>query len=106
MLKMKLIPTSLTIRLLVLILIPLVVVASAAIYWRINEARKTAEDIFDRQLIVLCLAISRDVASSGGDTLSATTQKLFEQAAAVHFLSCIWSRWEFCDRLFLATRPK
>jgi len=79
---MKLIPTSLTIRLLVLILIPLVVVASAAIYWRINEARKTAEDIFDRQLIVLCLAISRDVASSGGDTLSATTQKLFEQAAA------------------------
>lgn len=79
---MKLIPTSLTIRLLVLILIPLVVVASAAIYWRINEAHKTAEDIFDRQLVVLCLAISRDVASSGGDTLSATTQKLFEQAAA------------------------
>ena len=84
MLKMKLIPTSLTIRLLVLILIPLVVVASAAIYWRINEARKTAEDIFDRQLIVLCLAISRDVAFRG-DTLSATTQKLLSKPPRVQF---------------------
>ena len=82
---MKLIPTSLTIRLLVLILIPLVVVASAAIYWRINEARKTAEDIFDRQLVVLCLAISRDVASSGGDTLSATTQNFLSKPPRVQF---------------------
>ena len=74
--------TSLRIRLLVLILVPLLIVAILAIYWRIVEARKTAEDIFDRQLVMLCLAVSRDVAHSGGDTLSTTTQKLFEQATA------------------------
>ena len=67
---------------LVLILLPLLIVAFAAIYWRFIEARKTAADIFDRQLVMLCLAISRDVAYSGGDSLSVTTQNLFEDAAA------------------------
>ena len=79
---MRISSTSLRIRLLVLILVPLLIVAILAIYWRIVEARKTAEDIFDRQLVMLCLAVSRDVAHSGGDTLSTTTQKLFEQATA------------------------
>ena len=79
---MSILSTSLRLRLLILILLPLLVVAFAAIYWRFVEARKTAEDIFDRQLVMLCLAVSRDVAYSGGDSLSVTTQNLFEDAAA------------------------
>ena len=55
---MRISSTSLRIRLLVLILVPLLIVAILAIYWRIVEARKTAEDIFDRQLVMLCLAVS------------------------------------------------
>ncbi len=59
---MRLLSSSLRLRLLILILLPLLIVACAAIYWRFVEARKTAEDIFDRQLVMLCLAVSRDVA--------------------------------------------
>ena len=78
---MRLLSSSLRLRLLILILLPLLIVACAAIYWRFVEARKTAEDIFDRQLVMLCLAVSRDVAYSGGDSLSVTTLNLFEDAA-------------------------
>ncbi|XXK30180.1 sensor histidine kinase [Rhodobacteraceae bacterium nBUS_24] len=78
---MKVLSTSLRTRLLILILLPLLIVAFSATFWRYMEARKTAENIFDRQLIMLCLAVSRDVAYSGGDSLSVTTQNLFEQAA-------------------------
>ena len=66
---MKVLYTSLRIRLLLLILLPLLIVAFSATFWRYMEARKTAENIFDRQLIMLCLAVSRDVAYSGGDSI-------------------------------------
>ena len=59
---MSVLSTSLRLRLLILILLPLLIVAFAAIYWRFVEARKTAEGIFDRQLVMLCLAVSREVA--------------------------------------------
>ena len=72
---------SLRLRLLVLILIPLIVISMAAVYWRFEAARKTAENIFDRNLIMLCLAVSRDVANSGGDTLSQTTTNLLRNAS-------------------------
>ena len=78
---MKLLSSSLRFRLFVLIMLPLLIVACAAIYWRFEEARKTAADIFDRQLIMICLAVSRDVSYSGGDSLSPTTMNLFEDAA-------------------------
>ena len=52
---MKLLSSSLRFRLFVLIMLPLLIVACAAIYWRFEEARKTAADIFDRQLIMICL---------------------------------------------------
>lgn len=71
---------SLRLRLLCLILVPLLAVAVAAIYWRYDAARRTAEDIFDRNLIMLCMAVSRDVAHSGGDSLSVTTSNLFRDA--------------------------
>ena len=66
-------------------MLPLLIVACAAIYWRFEEARKTAADIFDRQLIMICLAVSRDVSYSGGDSLSPTTMNLFEDAAGSPF---------------------
>ncbi|MEM6307590.1 MAG: sensor histidine kinase [Pseudomonadota bacterium] len=68
---------SLRRRLAVLILVPLIFVSGVAVYWRYDNARQTAEDIFDRNLIMLCLAVSRDVAFSGGDSLSLTTANLF-----------------------------
>ena len=78
---MKLLSGSLRVRLLALILIPLLVVSILGIYWRLETARQTAEDIFDRNLIILCLAVSRDIANSGGDSLSQTTANLFRDAS-------------------------
>ncbi len=71
---------SLRLRLAILILLPLLVVSAIAILWRFVDARSTTEDIFDRNLVMLNLAVSRDVAYSGGDTLSETTAKLFKEA--------------------------
>ncbi len=61
---------SLRLRLSILILVPLIVVSAIAMVWRFENARNTAEGIFDRNLVMLGLAVSRDVAYSGGDTLS------------------------------------
>ena len=77
---MTLLQGSLRLRLLGLILVPLVVVSALMVAWRFNDARGTAEGIFDRNLIMLGLAVSRDVALSGGDTLSDTTANLFSEA--------------------------
>jgi two-component system sensor histidine kinase TctE len=74
--------TSLRLRLLVLILSPLIVVSIIALLWRIDAAKKTAEEIFDRNLMMLAFAISRDVTLSEGDSLSLTTLGLFRQATA------------------------
>lgn len=78
---MTLLTRSLRLRLFVLILAPLIVVSMIATYWRYDTARDTAEGIFDKNLIMLCLAVSRDVANSGGDTLSQTTSNLFREAS-------------------------
>lgn len=71
---------SLRLRLLVLILVPLLIVSMAAVYWRFEVARKTAEEIFDRNLVMMSLAISRDVALSCGDSLSPVTTNMFRDA--------------------------
>ena len=71
---------SLRLRLLILIVVPLMLISTVAVYWRFEVARNTARDIFDRNLVMLCLAVSRDVANSGGDTLSETTLNLFRGA--------------------------
>ena len=71
---------SLRLRLLVLILVPLIIISMAAVYWRFEVARKTAENIFDRNLVMMSLAISRDVALSGGDSLSTVTTNMFRDA--------------------------
>ncbi len=71
---------SLRLRLLVLILIPLLIVSAFVVFLRFENARATAETIFDRNLVMLNLAVSRDVSNSGGDTLSETTSNLFRDA--------------------------
>lgn len=79
---MSIMRNSLRLRLLVLILLPLIVVSSLALAWRIDAAKKTAEQIFDRNLMMLAFAISRDVTLSEGDSLSLTTLGLFRKATA------------------------
>jgi len=71
---------SLRLRLSILILVPLLIVAAIIIVVRFYDARSTTEDIFDRNLVMLNLAVSRDVAFSGGDSLSETTANLFKDA--------------------------
>ena len=71
---------SLRLRLSVLILLPLILVSIASVIWRFDNARATSEEIFDKNLVMLSLAVSRDVAYSGGDTLSETTANLFRDA--------------------------
>ena len=72
---------SLWLRMMVLILIPLLLAAILMMSWRFQEAQRTAEQLFDRTLIALTLAVSRDIAISGGDTLSISTRDLMSQAS-------------------------
>lgn len=72
---------SLRARLMVLILAPLAVIAIGLGYWRYTAALATAEELFDRSLLAATLAISRDVAISGGDALSPTTRDLMSEVA-------------------------
>lgn len=73
--------TSLRVRLLVLILVPLIFISIIAGNWRYSSAKATAEEIFDRNLLAITLAVSRDLAISGGEAFSPATQHLFEEAS-------------------------
>ena len=73
--------SSLRMRLFILILMPLILVSSLAVFWRFNEAKHLAAEVFDRNLVMLTFAISRDVTLSEGDSLSETTSNLFRQAS-------------------------
>ncbi|MCB1357595.1 MAG: sensor histidine kinase [Maritimibacter sp.] len=72
---------SLRLRLFIVILTPLVLMALLMGFWRFSAAQNTAEDLFDRTLLSAALAISRDVAVSGGDALSLTTREMIRDAA-------------------------
>lgn len=72
---------SLRQRLFFLIVLPIFLVATALGYWRYAAAQDTAEELFDRSLLSAALAISRDVAVSGGDALLPSSRKLIEDAA-------------------------
>ena len=67
---------SLRIRLFVIILMPLLAISVLAAVWQFRNTTNRAEDIFDRGLLSAALAISRDVALSGGDALSPATRQL------------------------------
>lgn len=72
---------SLRLRLFVLILSPLVLMSALLGYWRFLVAQDTAETLFDRNLLSAALAISRDVAISGGDALLPSTSDMIRDAS-------------------------
>ncbi len=67
---------SLRMRLFLIILAPLLCISIIAAAWQFQTTTQRAEDIFDRGLLSAALAISRDVALSGGDALSPATRRL------------------------------
>lgn len=71
---------SLRQRLFTLILVPLLLMGLMLGYWRVSVAQDTAEELFDRSLLSAALAISRDVAISGGDALLPSTSDLIRDA--------------------------
>ncbi|MEL7091957.1 MAG: sensor histidine kinase [Pseudomonadota bacterium] len=72
---------SLRLRLLFLILAPLTLVSIGAVSWRYLEARDTAQEIFDRNLLITAFAVARSVTLSGGDSLTPATQDLLKDAS-------------------------
>ncbi|MGX9355144.1 sensor histidine kinase N-terminal domain-containing protein [Roseobacteraceae bacterium S113] len=72
---------SLRVRLIVIILTPLLLVSAVAAVWQFRNTANRAEDIFDRGLLSAALAISRDVAVSGGDALSPPTRRLISDTS-------------------------
>ena len=76
---------SLRSRLFMLILPPLLLLSIVLGFWRFEVAQRTSETLFDRSLLAAALAISRDVAISGGDALSPSTRDFVSDAGAVSF---------------------
>ncbi|WP_299730465.1 sensor histidine kinase [uncultured Tateyamaria sp.] len=72
---------SLRTRLIVIILTPLLLLSVLAASWQFRNATHRAEEIFDRDLLSAALAISRDVALSGGDALSPPTRRLISDTS-------------------------
>lgn len=71
---------SLRSRLFMLILPPLLLLSIILGFWRFEVAQRTSETLFDRSLLAAALAISRDVAISGGDALSPSTRDFVSDA--------------------------
>ncbi|RMH52677.1 MAG: sensor histidine kinase [Alphaproteobacteria bacterium] len=67
---------SLRARLTAIILAPTLAIGVAAGLWQLGNARATADEVFDRSLLVVAMAVERDVAVSGGDALSVVTRDL------------------------------
>lgn len=74
-------PQSLRSRLILIILTPLLIVSLVAGIWQFRATTARAESIFDRGLLSAALAISRDVAISGGDALSPLTRSLINDTS-------------------------
>ncbi len=74
-------PQSLRSRLILIILTPLLIVSLVAGIWQFRTTTARAENIFDRGLLSAALAISRDVAISGGDALSPLTRRLINDTS-------------------------
>lgn len=77
--------TSLRIRLLVLILVPLFLAASIGVAWQYRNSSQLAEKVFDQKLSIMALAIYRDLLVTNGERLSPATKALFEDAADSQF---------------------
>lgn len=74
-------PVSLRMRLTAIILLPLLAVASVVGLWQLNNARRTAAEVFDRSLLSAALAVAHDVTISGGDALSPRTRDILSDTS-------------------------
>lgn len=74
-------PLSLRLRLTLIILLPLLAIAVLVGFWQMNNARQTAADVFEQSLLFAALAVSNDVALSGGDVLSQQTEALLQDTS-------------------------
>lgn len=72
---------SLRLRLFLIILIPLLVLASAVGGWRLVVAQRTAQELFDRNLMFSALAVARDFALAEGDAILPATEQLLAETA-------------------------
>lgn len=72
---------SLRSRLTALILAPLLLIAMLIAAWSIQVAERSANDRFNNALLIAALAVSRDVALSGGDALSPRTTELISDTS-------------------------
>ena len=72
---------SLRARLVLIILIPLLIIAALVGIWAFRDAQQRASDRFDLSLLSAALAVSRDVAVSGGDALSPETNALLKDTS-------------------------
>lgn len=72
---------SLRARLTAIILIPLLIIAALVGTWAYRDAQSNAAERFDRSLLSTALAISRDVAVSGGDALRQDTRDLLRDTS-------------------------
>ena len=67
-------------RLTAIILTPLVSIAVLVGAWAVSDAQARADDRFERALLSAALAVSRDVAVSGGDALTPETNALLRDS--------------------------
>ncbi len=72
---------SLRLRLTLIILVPLLFVAGATGLWQLNNARVTANEVFDRSLQSAALSVINDVALSGGDALAVATRNILSDTS-------------------------
>ena len=72
---------SLRLRLFAIILIPLLALALLIGVWRIGVAQQTAQELFDRNLMLTAVAVARDVAFGEGDAISPETEQLLSETA-------------------------
>ena len=72
---------SLRLRLFTIIMLPLLAISAAVGVWRIGDAQRTAEDLYDRNLLFTAVAVARDVALLDGDAISYKTEQLLSDTA-------------------------
>lgn len=72
---------SLRARLTLIILLPVLAIASLAGIWQARQATRTAIDVFDRSLLSAALAVSYDISLSEGDALSQRTKNLLSDTS-------------------------
>ena len=77
--------SSLRLRLLTLILVPLLVVSAGAMTWQYRQSAQSAQIVFEQKLSIMALAIFRDLLATDGENLSPVTRALFEEASGDRF---------------------